>query len=540
MPGLLISQNCISQVHLVIGTTALSLTRVAKSLECGADVILIAPSFPEPTQTLAVWETEVRAKQTQHSNFRWIQREFQEDDLISLGRDEVDNIVDTVFVALHSTSPLGPQISALCKRLRIPVNVADSPGLSTFTLLSTHTDGPLQIGVTTSGQGCRLASRIRREIVSSLPRDVARACNKVGELKRKIEEDDAKDLERSSSALDSQYHDVGQNDDDAVQSHKFNELVLEEERDLEKSRDLKKKQRIRWLSQVVEYYPFFQLATLSIEDLSSQYRQGSGFSTNGSQSFNKKGSVALVGSGPGAPGLLTTSALAAITTADLVLADKLVPAGVLDLIPRHVEIFIAKKFPGNAEAAQEELLNMGISALKEGKSVVRLKQGDPYIFGRGAEEYIFFSKHGYRPTVIPGITSALSGPLLAAISPTHREIADQVLICTGTGRRGAMPAVPEFVESRTTIFLMALHRLGDVTVWLRDGGWRMDVPCAIIERASCPDQRVIRTTLAHVAEAFEAAGSRPPGILVVGRSCAVIEQIPDGQTWVIDEGCTLH
>ncbi|KAK9485112.1 tetrapyrrole methylase [Lipomyces starkeyi] len=539
MPGLLISQNCISQIHLVIGSTALSLTRVSKSLECGATVILIAPKASETTQTLAVWETEVQAKEASYPNFRWIQREFKDDDLTILGRDEVDNFVDIVFVALHSTSVLGTRISALCRRLRIPVNVADSPALSTFTLLSTHTDGPLQIGVTTSGKGCRLASRIRREIVSSLPRDIAQACNKVGELKRTIEEDDAKNLEHHSATLDALYHEVGQNDDDAVQNHKFNQLVLEEENDLGKSRDLRKKQRLRWLSQVVEYYPFAQLAAISIEDLSSQYRQGSSFTTNEGMSANKKGSIALVGSGPGAPGLLTTSALASITTADLVLADKLVPAGVLDLIPRHVETFIARKFPGNAEAAQEELLNMGVAALKEGKSVVRLKQGDPYIFGRGAEEYLFFSKHGYRPTVIPGITSALSGPLLAAISPTHREVADQVLICTGTGRKGAAPAIPEFVESRTTIFLMALHRLADVTVWLRDAGWRMDVPCAIIERASCPDQRVIRTTLEHVVEAFEITGSRPPGILVIGKSCAVIEEIPEGQTWMVDEGCTL-
>ncbi|KAK9331766.1 tetrapyrrole methylase [Lipomyces starkeyi] len=539
MPGLLISQNCISQIHLVIGSTALSLTRVSKSLECGATVILIAPKASETTQTLAVWETEIQAKEASYPNFRWIQREFKDDDLTILGRDDVDNVVDIVFVAVHSTSVLGTRISALCKRLRIPVNVADSPALSTFTLLSTHTDGPLQIGVTTSGKGCRLASRIRREIVSSLPRDIAQACNKVGELKRTIEEDDARDLEHHSATLDALYHEVGQNDDDAVQNHKFNQLILEEENDLEKSRDLKKKQRLRWLSQVVEYYPFAQLAAISIEDLSSQYREGSSITMNKGVSTNKKGSIALVGSGPGAPGLLTTSALAAITTADLVLADKLVPAGVLDLIPRHVETFIARKFPGNAEAAQEELLNMGIAALKEGKSVVRLKQGDPYIFGRGAEEYLFFSKHGYRPTLIPGITSALSGPLLAAISPTHREVADQVLICTGTGRKGAAPAIPEFVESRTTIFLMALHRLADVTVWLRDAGWRMDIPCAIIERASCPDQRVIRTTLEHVAEAFEAAGSRPPGILVIGKSCAVIEQIPEGQMWMVDEGCKL-
>ncbi|KAK9464929.1 tetrapyrrole methylase [Lipomyces arxii] len=535
MPGLLISQNCVGQVHLVIGSTALSISRVTKSLQCGASVFLIAPEIGPENKALEVWRNEVESKEEQSASFKWMRRDFEDNDLLSFGRAEVEKVVDAVFIALPASSALRSHISSMCKRWRIPVNVADAATLSTFTLLSTHTDGPLQIGVTTSGKGCRLASRVRREIVSMLPHNIAQSCEKIGELKQTIEEEDAKDLEEQTANLEALYHEVGQHDDDAIQSHKFNELVLEEEHDIEKNRVQKKKQRMRWLSQVVEYYPLTQLASLSIEDLSLQYKQN--VPVKSEAKVNKVGTIALVGSGPGAPGLLTTAALTAITTADLVLADKLVPAGVLDLIPRHVETFIAKKFPGNAEAAQQELLCMGLSALEEGKSVVRLKQGDPYIFGRGAEEYIYFSDHGFKPTVIPGITSALAGPLLGAISPTHRDVSDQVLICTGTGRQGAAPAIPEFVKSRTTVFLMALHRLADVIKWLNDAGWPMDVACAIIERASCPDQRVIRTTLKNVSEAFEATGSRPPGILVVGYSCAVIEQVPKGQKWAIDENC---
>lgn len=369
------------------------------------------------------------------------------------------------------------------------------------------------------------------------------ACEKIGDLKQSIQDGDDIQLQHN---METYYHEVGQHDDDAVQSSKFNRLVLEEEanEELAKNRDALKKQRMRWLSQVVEYYPFSELANLSIDDLSSQYRfnfpnLAAESQLQFSPAVPKPGRISLVGAGPGSAGLLTTAALTLITTADLVLADKLVPAGVLDLIPRHVETYIAKKFPGNAEAAQQELLAMGLSALRQGKAVVRLKQGDPYIFGRGAEEYIFFRKYGYTPSVIPGITSALSGPLFAAISPTHREVTDQVLICTGTGRKGAAPAIPEFVESRTTVFLMALHRLSDVVGWLHDAGWRMDFPCAIIERASCPDQRVIRTTLDHVVEAFEILGSRPPGILVTGKSCEVIEQVPEGKSWVVHEGFQL-
>ncbi|KAK9459278.1 tetrapyrrole methylase [Lipomyces oligophaga] len=520
MPSLLISRNCADEIHLIVGGSAVSLSRAAKLLDCGASKVITI--CPEPSVSESWNSNASTLEKDSNGRFLWIKREFRPQDLTTLGRSEVDHVVDAVFVAAIQQS-YGVSISEACRRLRIPVNVADSPGLSTFSLLSTYTNGPLQIGVTTSGKGCRLASRIRREIVSNLPTDVAIACERIGELKQQIQSE--------SEGRDSHYpDDVGQNEDDAIQSHKFNQLVGESTVD----EDLCRLNRMRWLSQVVEYFPFSELATLSVDKLSSQYHEQ--FTQNGNNSEKSSPVISLVGSGPGDPGLLTTAALSAITTADLVLADKLVPSAVLELIPQHVEKYIARKFPGNAEAAQQELLDIALEALRQNKSVVRLKQGDPYIFGRGAEEYIFFSKNGYQPIVIPGITSALSGPLLAAISPTHRQVADQVLICTGTGRKGAQPSIPEFVESRTTIFLMALHRIADLVTWLSEKNWPVTVPCAIIERASCPDQRVIRTSLQYVVEAFEKSGSRPPGILVVGYSCAVIQPVPESSRWSINEG----
>ncbi|KAK9458335.1 tetrapyrrole methylase [Dipodascopsis uninucleata] len=538
MTGLMICQNCEEQVHLVVGSSALSLQRIARSLEYGARVILVAPNDDSSSEN---WQTDVRETTAQSNRLTWIERDFSMKDLTTLGRQEVCNVVDMVFVALPRTSPLREAISDECKKLRIPINVTDSLALSSFTVPSTHKVGPLQIGVTTSGNGCRLANRIRRHVVSSLPENIAKGCTNIGELRRLIETEDAKVLQDRIVAASS-YHEIGQHEDDAIQTHRLNELVLEE--NIEKDLELKRKQRMRWLLQLVEYYPLSQLATLSLDDLSRSYnRESAGHNNLNDTTGNEiipdysisKGKLYLVGSGPGATGLLTTAALKAITAADLVLADKLVPSEVLDLVPRHVETFIARKFPGNAEAAQQELLDLGLSALNSGKFVVRLKQGDPYIFGRGAEEYIFFSKHGYKPIVIPGITSALAGPVLAAISPTHREVSDQVLICTGTGRKGAIPNIPDYVKSRTTIFLMALHRLRDLLKWLEDAGWSKAVPCAIVERASCPDQRVIRSTLEYIAEAFESAGSRPPGILVTGDSCDVIEQLEEGSKWSIEE-----
>jgi uroporphyrin-III C-methyltransferase len=299
---------------------------------------------------------------------------------------------------------------------------------------------------------------------------------------------------------------------------------------------------MRWLSQICEYWPLRRLATISdtdVETLFRDYTTKPAFLNDPADPKNKsgrsKGQIILAGSGPGHPDLLTRATHKAILSADIVLADKLVPSAVLDLIPRRATVHIARKFPGNADAAQQELLEWGLEGLKANKVVVRIKQGDPYIYGRGGEEYSFFREKGHTPIVLPGITSALSAPLFAAIPATHRSVADQVLICTGTGRKGASPDHPEYVASRTVVFLMALHRLSAlIETLVQEKGYPVSTPCAVLERASCPDQRVIRTTLEHVCAAVEVEGSRPPGLLVVGNACIVLQGF--GQKWVVEDG----
>jgi uroporphyrin-III C-methyltransferase len=430
------------------------------------------------------------------------------------------------------------------------VNIADAPALCTFTLLSTHTDGPLQIGVTTNGRGCKLSSRIRREIASYLPAQLGSACARLGTIRKRIQEEDhlthliyAGDLEE---------------EDSVDQTAAFNKLVTEADLDAAKNR------RIRWLSQICEYWPLRRLANITDNDVDSVLKS---YAANPSTSpldtttldsrSDKQGRIILAGSGPGHPDLLTRATHKAILSADLILADKLVPAGVLDLIPRRTPVHIARKFPGNAERAQEELLELGLAGLKAGKTVLRLKQGDPYIYGRGGEEFEYFRKEGYGEviSVLPGITSALSAPLFVGIPATQRGVSDQVLICTGTGRKGKPTVPPEYVGTRTVVFLMALHRINalvadlttynseDAMVVKEDGTvdetrtlWPKTTPCAVIERASCPDQRVIRTTLEFVSAAIEEEGSRPPGLLVLGKSCEALHKGDAGRKWLVEEG----
>ena len=533
---LLTSHDATDHVHLIVGSGSLANARCSRSLEVGAKPILVGNGDGQLHHTLR--------QKLEDGRMQWLKRNFQEDDLKTLGRAEIDGFVDAVFLTTKAKDASNEHISTLCKRLRIPINTVDSKELSSFTLLSTHSDGPLQIGITTSGNGCKLASRVRREIAAALPHHLGSAITRLGTVRQRILQEDHKDNSHAEPA------DEDLDDDSVAQRATFNQLVNESDYATAKTR------RIRWLSQICEYWPLSKLASIGDEDIDRLLQSYRIYATshteiNGDELniLPSKPRVILAGSGPGSPSLLTVATRDAIQMASVVLADKLVPAPVLDLVPRRTELHIARKFPGNADAAQQELLEMGLKALNEGKTVLRLKQGDPYIYGRGGEEYAFFKDHGFDPIVLPGITSALSAPLFAAIPSTHRSVSDQVLICTGTGRKGVAPTPPAYIKTQTIVFLMALHRLSSLVDSLIYSGnassdsatdpnpspWPATTPCAVVERASCSDQRVVRTTLEHVTAAVEEVGSRPPGLLVLGHACEVLKGSAE-QKWMVEEG----
>lgn len=144
---------------------------------------------------------------------------------------------------------------------------------------------------------------------------------------------------------------------------------------------------------------------------------------------------------------------------------------------------------------------------------------DPFIFGRGGEEYLFFKRLGYEPTILPGLSSSIAGPLLAGIPLTHRGVASQFLVCTGTGKLETIPETPLYVENRTTVFLMSLHRLESLVEDLKRAGYPEDLPVAVVERASAKDQRTVRAKVGTIVHVLHEARYRPPGILVVGWAC---------------------
>ncbi|PVU96211.1 hypothetical protein BB561_001331 [Smittium simulii] len=244
-----------------------------------------------------------------------------------------------------------------------------------------------------------------------------------------------------------------------------------------------------------------------------------------------RGSIALIGAGLGSPDLLTIQAIDYLQKADLILADRLIPKAIFSVIS-NAEIFIARKYPGLADAAQNELNERGLIALKEGKTVVRLKQGDPFVYGRAGEEILFFEKHGYECTIVPGLSSALTAACLNRIPVTHRGVADQVLILSGNNRFNQLPEIPNYLKTRTLVFLMVAKKLNPVCDLLLKHNYPLELPVSILENAGCFNQKKIKGTLSTINEITQISGINLPALLVVGWSNDVI---PDFQNCIASE-----
>ncbi|KAJ3183946.1 hypothetical protein HDU85_001796 [Gaertneriomyces sp. JEL0708] len=231
-----------------------------------------------------------------------------------------------------------------------------------------------------------------------------------------------------------------------------------------------------------------------------------------------KGTLSLVGAGPGDPGLLSVRALDLLRTADMVMSDQLVPPQIIALIAPKRLHFVPKKAAGKSDASQDTANQTCLAALSRGLNVVRLKGGDPFLFGRGGEEVIYFSNHGYEVQVVPGISSCIAAPESAMIPVTHRGVADQVLILSGRGEGGTYPDIPSFYEKRTTVILMAVARLPDLVERMTQKGYPQHLAAAVVEKGCWggEHERVIKGTLENISLMAKEANVGAPALLVVG------------------------
>ncbi len=246
----------------------------------------------------------------------------------------------------------------------------------------------------------------------------------------------------------------------------------------------------------------------------------------------RRGVVYLVGAGPGDPGLTTLRAAELIRSADVIVHDRLIPAGALDAARPDAELINAGKRPGAAEIPQDEIESLMVERARAGHSVVRLKGGDPFVFGRGGEEGEALRAAGVEFEVVPGVTAGVAGPAYAGIPVTHREDASAVAFVTGhedPGKPGSAldwDALASFPG--TLVIYMGVKRLGETVERLIAAGRDAAEPAAAIERGTLPGQRTIEAKLGDLPVAADAGGLRAPAVVVIGPVAAR----RDGLAWL--------
>lgn len=239
------------------------------------------------------------------------------------------------------------------------------------------------------------------------------------------------------------------------------------------------------------------------------------------------GSVILVGAGPGDPGLLTQKGRAALEQAEVVVYDRLVSPELLDLIPPQAERIDVGKEASRHPVPQERINRILLDKALEGKRVVRLKGGDPFLFGRGGEELELLEEQGIGYQVVPGVTSALSVPAYAGIPVTHRDYCSSVHVVTGHARAGSELRIDYEALCRTggtLVFLMGVAALPGICQGLLEAGMDPKMPAAIVERGTLPRQRKVISTLEQLPQEAAKAKLQSPAVIVVGKVCELSDR----------------
>ncbi|MFO1464961.1 MAG: siroheme synthase CysG [Steroidobacteraceae bacterium] len=392
-----------------------------------------------------------------------IRREFQPQDLD--GR--------RLVIIATSRRAVNRWIAQIADGRGIPANVVDDREASRFIVPAIIDRDPVTIAVSTGGTSPVLARRLRERLEALVP-------GRIGELARWLADLRRQALDRLRDSADRRRY--------------FEDLVDGPAARRFMDGDRKGAERIARQ----------QLAL-------------------GTQAPPPRGEVTLVGAGPGDPELLTLKALRALQDADVVLHDRLVSPAVLELSRRDaVRISVGKEADGPS-TPQQRIHELLIEHARAGRRVVRLKGGDPFIFGRGGEELQALAAAGIPFSVIPGISAALGGAAYAGIPLTHREHAHAVSFVTGhAGPEGQEPDWRAFAKAgHTVVFYMGLSKLAHISERLRAHGAPSTRPVALVAQATLPSQRVAQGTLADIAGIAVAANIESPALLIVGDVAAL-------------------
>ncbi len=386
-----------------------------------------------------------------------------------------------LVVAATNREAVNAAVAAAARARNVPVNVVDDARLSTFIVPAIVDRSPVVVAIGTSGTSPTLARWVRARIEALLPARLGRVAELAGRWRRRVARAFATGAARRrfwEGVLDGRAAAYALDGRDDLA-------------DFELRRALKREQAL---------------------------------------APRATGSVALVGAGPGDPDLLTLRAARELELADVVLYDRLVSLEVLARARRDAERIFVGKESGLHHVAQEDTNALMVRLAREGRRVVRLKGGDPFVFGRGGEELEALARHGIAYSIVPGITAALGAAAAAGIPLTHREHAHAVTFVTGHVREDEadLDWAALAREQQTAVFYMGVANLGAIVARLAAHGAPPSRPIAIIEKATHPEQRVIVATLSTIVDSAAAARVTSPALLVVGDVVSVRARLARG------------
>lgn len=372
-------------------------------------------------------------------------------------------------VAATGDPEVNTAVSLAARERRVPVNVVDNAELSTFIFPAIIDRSPVLVAVSSSGHAPVLARRVREQIEALLPARLGVLARFMGARRKAVQQALGAFARRAFWER-------------IVTGPVAQRLLGGDEAGAERA--------------------------LARELRASQLTSaGAGAAL---------GEVYLIGAGPGDPDLLTLRALQLLQQADVILYDRLVSPEVLERARRDAQrIFVGKE--SGERGQQERIHELLVRLAGEGRRVARLKGGDPFVFGRGGEEIEVLAAHGIPYVVVPGITAALGAAASADLPLTHRRLAQSVTFVSGHLSDGALPDWRFFANPRhTVVFYMGVAQLANIVAQLRAAGAGAEHPAAIIERATLPTQRILRSSLGGIAALADARHVEPPALLITG------------------------
>ena len=440
---------------LVVGGGDIALRKINLLLKAKAKVDCLSPLFCEDINTLF-----------KDGYIKLIKKSFEQADIKDY----------SVIIAATDDSSVNSLISSIAHDKRIPVNVVDSPALSSFIMPSIVDRSPVIIAVSSAGKAPVLARIIRAKLETVIPSSYGILAEIAGEYRQRVK-DRFSQIRDRRTFWEATFSGV-------IAEKVFSGRINEAKNDIEKQ-----------LNDSVEM------------DL---------------------GEVYLVGAGPGDPDLLTFKALRLIQQADVVLYDRLVSKGVMELVRRDSElIYVGKKGGSDKSTKQVDINDQLVELAKSGKRVCRLKGGDPFIFGRGGEEIESLSEHGIPFQVVPGITAASGCSSYAGIPLTHRDYSQSCRFVTAHLKNGTtnLPWEEFIIDQQTIVFYMALSGAKYICEKLMEHGMDKDMPIAIIEKGTMPEQKVYISSLIELPDLLEREDIHAPTLMIVGEVVKLNEKL---------------